>query len=369
MDIGFFTTWPAKQGEDEAACFENNFKEVRAADEQGWDRVWTASTPGGGVNPNPFVLSAAMGAMTSRILIGTGVHLLHNLKVPGESYLVDVEAGGQTIVRKGKTAENRSYTFDNLLPPDPIIIAQSIAMVDHATNGRFIYGVGGDTAGDADRRRHFLEFLDVMKSIWTQEDEFMGFDGEFYKYEKPSNPIRFPPKPVQKPYPPIMLACDSQQGFVPLGEMGYRVGIRGNVDAQRGTAYKAEGDAVLKKDVENYRKAYIDAGHAGSPGVAIRIPTYVAPTTKQAMEFREGITIERFKRAEAAGRAAPEKNATGQTELFGTPEEVIDRIHELQDGFGIDELLCELHLGNVTNRESHLQCMQLMTDKVLPAFK
>ena len=256
----------------------------------GWDVVWTASTPLAGVNPEPFVLSSAIAGMTKQIKIGTAVHLLHNLKLPGEKYLTDVQEGGQTIVRRGVVAERRSYSFDQMLPPDPIIIAQEVAMVDHISNGRFIYGVGGDTAGDAVRRRHFLEFLEVMKSIWTDEGDFSGFDGEFYNYPTPPAGMRINPKPVQKPHPPILLAVDSQQGFVPMGEMGYRVGIRGNIDAQRGTKYGKQGDSVLKQDVDKYRQAWKDAGHAGNPGVAIRIPTHVAATQKEANRFKEALS-------------------------------------------------------------------------------
>ena len=370
IDIGYFTTWPAKQGESEAECFVAGLNEATTVDEMGWDAVWIASTPLAGVNPQPFVLSAAIAGVTSRIKIGTAVHLLHNLKLPGEKYLTDVEPGGQTIVRRGVVAERRSYSFDNLLPPDPIITAQSVAMVDNISNGRFIYGVGGDTAGDEVRRRHFLEFLEVMKKIWTDEGDYSGFEGEFYNYPTPPPGMRVSPKPLQKPYPPILLAVDSQQGFVPMGEMGYRVAIRGNIDAQRGTTYKKEGDSILKQDVEKYRQAWIDAGHAGNPGVAIRIPTYVAETQKEANRFKEALAEERAKRAAASGRATRlDGSSSNSTEMFGTPEEVVDRIHELEEVFGVDELLCEFHLGNSTTRESMLQCMRVMTDKVLPQIK
>lgn len=374
IDIGYFTTWPAKHGETEAECFANNFNDCRTVDEMGWDVVWTASTPLAGVNPEPFVLSSAIAGMTKQIKIGTAVHLLHNLKLPGEKYLTDVQAGGQTIVRRGIVAERRSYSFDQLLPPDPIIIAQEVAMVDHISNGRFIYGVGGDTAGDETRRRHFLEFLEVLKSIWTDEGDFSGFEGEFYNYPAPPAGMKISPKPVQKPHPPILLAVDSQQGFVPMGEMGYRVGIRGNIDAQRGTKYGKEGDSVLKQDVDKYRQAYIDAGHTGNPGVAIRIPTHVAATQKEANRFKEALAEERAQRAVAMGRPSPaagrlDGRSANSTELFGTPEEVVDRIQELQELFGVDELLCELHLGNSVTRESMQKVMRVMTDKVLPKVK
>ena len=35
------------------------------------------------------------------------------------------------------------------------------------------------------------------------------------------------PKPVQKPYPPMLLPVDSQESFEPMGTHGYRIAIGG----------------------------------------------------------------------------------------------------------------------------------------------
>ena len=371
MDISYFTTWSPKRGESPQEIYVNQFKEVDAAEEMGFDTVWTASTPFGGVNPNPFVLSSAIASRTKRIKIGTAVHLLHNLKVPGEKYLTDVPEGGQIIVRRAGTAYRRAYSFDVMTSPDPIAVAESIAMVDHISNGRFIYGAGGDTAGDKARQDHFLEFLEVIKSIWTDEGDFSGFKGEFYNYPPAPEGMGVGVKPVQKPHPPILLPVDSQQSFEPMGRMGYKIAIRGNIDNQRGTTYgQEEGNNVLRDDVERYRKAWIDAGHPGNPGIGIRIPTHVSATKKEAEEFEEKVAADRAERAGGAQGATGLGHTDRQyTSLFGTADEVVEKMQDIQEFFGIDEFLCEVAMGNLLPREGVLQGMKVIADQVLPKLK
>ena len=362
MDVSHFTTWGRYPGETYAESCENNFKEVDLAEELEWDIFWAAAIP------NPFVLCASIAARTKRIKLGPCVHLMNNLKAPGESFLSEPELGGQTIVRVGTVGQGRKYQFDNFPSVDPVLTAISIAMVDHLSHGRFIYGAGGDTAGSKARQDHFFEFLDVMKSIWTAEAEFQGYDGEYYKFPKPPTNININPKPLQTPYPPILLPIDSQQSFEPMGKMGYRVAIRGNIDNQRGTNYGEGGDAVLRDDLERYRKAWKEAGHPGNPGVGIRILTNVAATKEESLRNTETFRKARVERAAGAGRETSDASF-GRCFLFGTPEEVVDRIKELEEFFGLDELLMEANVGPQFPRETIHQSMRLFTDKVMPHIK
>ena len=108
-------------------------------------------------------------------------------------------------------------------------------MITRLATAAFIYGAGGNTIGDERRQNHFFEFLEVMKKAWTEE-EFSGFQGEFYEYPAFPSGASIMPKPVQKPHLPL----DSQQSFVPMGRMGYRIAIGG------GSSHNERGDAVLK---------------------------------------------------------------------------------------------------------------------------
>jgi probable F420-dependent oxidoreductase len=88
----------------------------------------------------------------------------------------------------------------------PIHLAKALATLDHLSGGRLTVGVGlgGDARAypafgvPADRRAaRFTEGLQVMKALWTEPR--VTFDGEFWRLHD----LRFEPKPVQKPHPPL----------------------------------------------------------------------------------------------------------------------------------------------------------------------
>ena len=358
MDIGFLTFWGPKQGESITEGYANNLKEVSAADEIGWDTVWVGGVPLGGVNP--MTIAPAIAARTRRIRIGTAVHLPH-LRAPGEKFETKVREGGSRIDRRGQAGDRYRYVFENLPAADPIQIAEQIAIIDQVSNGRFVYGAGGNTTGDERRQRHFFEYLDVMKQVW-REDEFSGYEGEFFHYPPLPPVARINPKPVQKPYPQIVLPLDSQQSFVPAGANGYCIAIGG------GSSHNERGDAVLKQDVANYRQAWKDAGNPGKPKVAIRITTHVSATQAEADRTREAAERARAERMATQGRTPRPEVPDRGSNLVGTPEAVVDRIQELQEDFGADEIICTL-MGRMLSREDVVKTMQLIADTVFPKVK
>ncbi|MYA18176.1 MAG: LLM class flavin-dependent oxidoreductase [Gammaproteobacteria bacterium] len=341
MDIGLLTFCAAKPGESQEECYAATFNEIVCADETGWDAVWTGGVPLRGNVSHPLLMAAAIAGRTRRIRIGTAVHLPH-LRAPGERFTTDVPGGASTIDRRGPAGEAYRYVLEHMLPADPLQIAEQIAMIDQVSEGRFVYGAGGNTIGDARRRSHFFEFLEVMKQAWSEE-HFSGFQGEFYEYPALPAGSGVMPKPVQKPYPPILLPLDSQQSFGPMGRMGYRIAIGG------GSSHNERGDAVLREDVRQYRQAWEDAGHPGDAKVVIRISTYVAATQAEANR--------------AMGTASTAERRHG-TDLFGTPGEVVERIHQLRTDFGADEIMCTM-LSRSLSREDVLRSIRLIAEDVI----
>ncbi len=90
---------------------------------------------------------------------------------------------------------------------DPIILAKQFASLDVMSNGRIIIGVGTgwvseiETHGTAFENRWtvFRERIEAMKTIWTSKQA--EYHGRFVNFD----PIFCPPKPVQKPHPPLLL--------------------------------------------------------------------------------------------------------------------------------------------------------------------
>ena len=178
------------------------------------------------------------------------------------------------------------------------------------------------------------------------------------------------PKPVQKAYPPMLLPVDSQESFVPMGTKGYRIAIGAG-----SSPHNLRGSAVLREDVNSYRKAWMDAGHPGDPTTVVRVPTLVADTQAEATRRTEDLM--NLARIDYAGRvgigstdagsAGPD--ATKEVNLFGTPEEVVDKIHMLREDFSTDVIMFEVNWTSSVPRDVVMNTMRCITDKVIPAFK
>jgi len=95
---------------------------------------------------------------------------------------------------------------------NPTVFARECATLDVLTNGRFELGIGAgwldrdyqSTGIPFDRGRmrvaRLAEAVTLMKRLFTEEQ--VTFAGEYYRVEK----AECRPKPVQHPYPPILIA-------------------------------------------------------------------------------------------------------------------------------------------------------------------
>ena len=83
-------------------------------------------------------------------------------------------------------------------------------MLDHLIDGRFLCGIGrgyqpyemagfGGNVGES--RQRFQETLEVLLKAWTAEESFT-YNGELVQI---ANPVTIFPKPLQRPYPPLLL--------------------------------------------------------------------------------------------------------------------------------------------------------------------
>lgn len=96
---------------------------------------------------------------------------------------------------------------------DPIILARRVSTIDHLSEGRFLFGIGAGWRHDEMRNhgveprlrwRVMREKVLAMQAIWTQEEA--AFHGQFVNFD----PILSWPKPVQLPYPPILVGGSGQ---------------------------------------------------------------------------------------------------------------------------------------------------------------
>jgi len=90
----------------------------------------------------------------------------------------------------------------------PVVLAKQLSTVDILSAGRLDVGLGlgwaaeefaATAASEADRGRRVEEYVRLLRTLWT--DAVVAHEGEFYHVPA----ARMEPKPVQQPYPPILL--------------------------------------------------------------------------------------------------------------------------------------------------------------------
>ena len=91
---------------------------------------------------------------------------------------------------------------------DPIVLAKEVASLDFVSGGRLLMGIGVGWNADemedhgvdpAHRRDVVREKVLAMRGLWTQEEA--GYEGDYVRF----SPSWSWPKPVQQPYPPIIM--------------------------------------------------------------------------------------------------------------------------------------------------------------------
>ena len=143
----------------------------------------------------------------------------------------------------------------DMLFHNPVVLARQFATLDVLSNGRAIAGLGIGWSKDEYevsgvhfeyRGQRANEFLQILKRIWT--DEVVEFKGQFY-----SIPVsKIGPKPVQKPYPPILLGGFSPKtflrivnyadGWLPVAGFGPLEQLEQTINSLREDARKANKD-------------------------------------------------------------------------------------------------------------------------------
>ena len=347
MDFGLFLEFPSRDGAPQQEAFQESFTLVDEAEAMGVESVWLAEyhfNPGR-VLSAPVTIASAIAARTKKMRIGLAVLLL--------------PLG------------------------HPVRIAEEIATLDHISGGRVEFGIGrgtfpnvheGFSTAFTDSRPRFEEFLEVITKAWTTET--FSFEGTYYS----CNELRVEPKPLQVPHPPIRVGITSEATFPIIGSMGYPIIINPS---------RVFAMSELGPYIQQYRRAWYEAGHEGEPQVGLRVPVYVAETAERAYSEPEESAM--FSVSRLGDRVASYADHAGTTGdwgaqgeriqamtyddwlrdkvVYGTPEMVVDRLRQLIEELDLTQIIYEINFGSQIPYELQLNCLKLLTDKVLPKFK
>jgi alkanesulfonate monooxygenase SsuD/methylene tetrahydromethanopterin reductase-like flavin-dependent oxidoreductase (luciferase family) len=230
----------------------------------------------------------------------------------------------------------------------PIVAAKQVTTIDHVSGGRFVLNVvcgwyrpelemfGAPIRSHDEAYEYAAEWLEVMRRLWTDEQEF-DFSGRFISIRKGFHQ----PKPIQRPFPPIMNA-----GGSPVGRRFAAV------HADIAFTYLSTDDLeATSRQVSGLRQL---ARERFGRELQVWIMAYVVcrPTTREARDYLHHYVEERGDWDSARNfvanmnmpRALPRQTVfnvvagSGGQPLVGTPAEIVERLVSLSRA-GIDGCL------------------------------
>ena len=332
-------------------------EQVILCEEAGFECAWVDEhhfNPTYTNSPNPIVLGAMLAAHTNRIRIGQAdiVTGWHPLRLAEDIALLDHISKGRVDVGLGRGGVQYDATIFNPrlkgVVPDPKLDA------------KVHYSASDQTA----TREHFVEVVEIMKKAWTEP--FSSYQGNHYTFPNPGFPSRFSlmdaaaledptavkdgevakirvgPKPYQKPHPPLWMLMVSEPSFAEAARLGLKgmvwvqpaKRLRERIKVYTDIRSEQEGRPVkVADDVNVMRLAYVAPSYEEAKRDADRLFT---PYYTKQFELRPPS----FWYDE--GEEVPEKTEL-DWEFFrkqllilaGSPEQVAEQIHELNEVAGV----------------------------------
>lgn len=307
----------------------------------GYDSAWYSEHHSGPYSfGNPALMIAAAAGRTSTIKLGTGVSLLplHH----------------------------------------PLALSEEYAMLDQLSNGRLEYGIGrgylmheypwlGIDASESTAR--YREAVEFITQTWTSEGP-VNFEGQFYNV----NGYTPFPSVVQKPMPPIYSSAVSPDSYTFAGEKNLHIGVAlfvpgiteglaANIAAYEGKLADS-GFTRANREIMGITQMYCGRDEATAVRRGAECAKNYFNFFSQIIENATGPTpvSEAMKQTDAVGL-----NDRNQT-LFGTPQQLVDKIGRMRDDWGIDYLQLEVAQGACDPSEVE-DVMALFGEEVIPHFK
>ena len=246
----------------------------------------------------------------------------------------------------------------------------------------------------ATKRDAWLEGLQVALRCMT-ETPFSGVDGRFVQMP-PRNVV---PKPMQRPHPPLWVACSRRDTILLAAEKGIGALTFAFIDPEEATKWVSDYEQTLAERC-------VPVGLAVNPNIACVTQMMCHPEERLALdrgleggnffgyslghyyvfgEHRPGSTdvwaeyldrrgaqgyspeIETALQQERLGAKLAAGDRTGLRGATGTPEQVREYLERFEQA-GVDQVIFVLQAGK--NRHEHIcESLELFGREVLPAFR
>ena len=373
MKFAAFTTVAASAGEatNAADMLDNLRQQTVLAEELGFEAIWLGEHHFGpygvGDLPNPILLGADLAARTSKIRIGQ---------------------------------------MANITPWwHPIRLAEDLSILDNMTRGRIEVGFGrgiwpyegpqfhpnADPRKDRENRELFRETVEIVRKIWSET--YFSHTGPNYTFpadgtvfSHPSiapdpewqdgervHKLRVTPRPYQTPHPPMWMTVSTDNSVSTAADMGLKA------------CYWQPPAARIRQRMELY--AEVRSEREGRPFTlgedqGVMRSTYVAPTMEEARRDAEAAIMSSFTyndpfRGRQVFSIPGEELEPGgkldwdflepRTLLVGSPDNVSEKIQELQEVCNLGYLLVEFTHPGLPLQKT-LKNLENFATKVMPRF-
>jgi alkanesulfonate monooxygenase SsuD/methylene tetrahydromethanopterin reductase-like flavin-dependent oxidoreductase (luciferase family) len=342
---------------DEARMFHEALEQIVLADRLGYDHAWEVEhhfLDEYSHSSAPEVLLAAAAARTTRIRLGHGIRQV----IPNYNH--------------------------------PARTAECLASLDIVSNGRVEFGfgegatrleLGGFAIKAKDKRAMALEAAEQIANMMVL-DPYPGFAGTYF-----SMPCRnVLPKPVQRPHPPMWMACTNRDTIRIAASLGVGALAFSFVDPDEARTWSDIYYGIIKSEqcvpighsvnaniamVSNFsvhhdRAEAIRRGHEGFEFFRYALNALVAHDTVPGRSdlWGEYLALRANRTDEVVAAAAADSSyASG----IGTPDDMRRHLIGFQEA-GVDQVIFLQQAGRNTHQQI-CESLKLFAAEVMPAFK
>ena len=266
-----------------------------------------------------------------------------------------------------KTTTLRLGTAVIVLPwHSPVLLAEQAATVDLLSGGRLDFGIGKGYRHNEfasfripmeDAGPRFEESIDIITKSWTSNERF-SFHGQYWQFDD----IIVEPPTKQKPHPPFWQGAGHADSIRKVAARGHNLLL---------DQFASINETINR--FNTYKAAMQSNGFAFDPsqvGVARAFFVADTPEEKAAAVERRIIAQRRLhsisQRPDGNNTASimafsDTREASEESALYGTPDEICRKIEKLQ-AQGIDYLLLN---GGGTSRQN----LRRFAKEVMPHFQ
>ena len=332
--------------DSEHRLFKDSLQQIQLADELGFDYAWEVEH---------HFLEEYSHSSAPEVFLAAASQLTKNIRL------------GHGIVQ--------------MTTNHPARVAEKVATLDLVSDGRVELGLG-EGASVTELHPFNLRFRDkrivwedavrcTLPMFWNHGWEY---EGEFFKF-----PLRaVVPKPLQKPHPPLWIACSQ-------------------LDTIRYAAHRGMGSLCFKFVSLEAARAWVNAyyntfvndlekleDYQTNPNIAVVSGFMCAPTDEEAWQKAEGWTFFQFAlqlygkegpfepgtvnfwERYQAWRKTPEGQKRSGSELIGSPATIRERLLELERS-NVDQVILLNQAGKNTHQDI-CDSLRLFATEVMPEF-